>query len=263
MTTKPKTHVGIVLDRSGSMGHIKRQAIDHFNEQVELAQNNSAEQDITFTLVTFNENVFEHHVAEPVTQVAKADADSYQPNGGTALWDAVGYTIKKMQEATEGDKEASYLLIIISDGEENQSTHYTSAHVREMIDGCQATGRWTVSYVGCDEKYLYRIAQATNIPISNMGVWSNENAEVATKSLRRSTMRYDNYYQSRNAGEASTDMLMSDAIGACANFVDDSPSQTAPPTPVKAIKRQMSGATRSSDVTSRTFNVGTEVKWTS
>jgi len=223
MTNKIKTHVGIVLDRSGSMGKIKQQAIDHYNEQLEVAQNNSKEQDITFTLVTFNENVYEHYIAAPVDSVSRADETSYSPLGGTAMWDGICHTIVKMQEATEGDKDAAYLLIVISDGEDNKlDPHYGASAAKEMIDACRATSRWTISYVGCDEKYLHKIHEQSGIPLANMGVWSNSTQKTARESLKRSTKRVNNYYATRSMGLTSSECLYSDKLGAVANFTEES-----------------------------------------
>jgi len=218
---KPTTHVAIILDRSGSMCSIASQAVDHYNEQRTQMVENSKDQNITVSLVTFNGNVFEHEWLEPATKLAEADRGSYIPNGSTAWFDALGYTIKKLKETTTPDDDTAYLVMSISDGEENSSSHYNSRDIRSLIEGCEVTGKWTFSYMGCSNENLKEVAKQTGIPISNMGLWSNSNAEIAANSLNNSTKRTSSYYASRARGMVATANLYSDTVGAAADFTKE------------------------------------------
>ena len=56
----PKTHVAIVLDKSGSMGDTKDATISGYNEHVQQLKKNAQDgQEILVSLVTFNGEVFE------------------------------------------------------------------------------------------------------------------------------------------------------------------------------------------------------------
>lgn len=217
--SKPKTRTLIVLDRSGSMGSIRNQAVQNYNEQVQQMKENAKDQEIFCSVVSFNGNVVEHLWNEPAEKLEEATYESYVPSGGTALWDAVGYSIKKLLNAGD-DENTATLVVIISDGEETSSTHYSSDQVRALIEECQGTGRWTFSYLGCDERHLKKIAQQTAIPISNMAVWSNTSQEAAQSSLGFANTRRDSYYRSRNKGVLRTANLYSDVSGESANFAE-------------------------------------------
>ncbi len=233
MNKKPKTHVAIVMDRSGSMGRIAQQAIDHYNEQRTQMMENAKDQDITVSLVTFNANVFEHNWLTPAGQLAEADSHSYHPAGATAWYDALGYTIDKLKKTTNPDEDTAYLVISISDGEENDSKHYGNRFnpsvIRSMIDECNATGKWTFTYMGCSDEDIKKVARDIGIPIENMGRWSNENAEVAAHSLRRSTARTNMYYAARAKGQTACSNVYSDVQGLAANFVDDDNQPSSQP----------------------------------
>ena len=176
---KPKTYVTMILDQSGSMCGTKAQAVQGYNEQVQQMKLNSKEQDIFCSLITFNGNVFEHLWCEPAEKLTEAAADDYNTSGTTAMRDAVGYAIEKLQRTTDSKEDVAYLVVIISDGEENASRHYSVEALRELKDSVDKTGKWTFTYMGCNDKYLKKVAQEMNIPISNVAKWSNATPELA------------------------------------------------------------------------------------
>lgn len=218
--SKPVTHVAIVLDRSGSMASIKQQAIQNYNEQIQQMKENSKDQDIFTYLVTFNGNVVEHLWGVKAENLEEADQSSYRPDGATALYDAVGFTINKLKETTKEGENVAYLMVIISDGEENSSAHYSQSSIKEMIEAAQKTGKWTFSYMGCSKEYLERVSRETSIPLANMGVWSNENAQIAKKSLTASNNMRGAYFSARGQGVCSTSNLYSDDDSQCADFTE-------------------------------------------
>ncbi len=212
---KPTTHVAIVLDRSGSMFHIARQAVDYYNEQRTQAIENTKDQNITLSLVTFNKNVFEHDwLADPKT-LAEADRDSYRPSGSTAWYDALGYTIDKLRETTNEEEDTAYLVISISDGEENDSTHYGNCHdtsvIHSLIKDCEGSGKWTFSYMGCSKANLEEVARNVGISLSNMALWDASNAHAAKAGFDQETVAKGAYYTARTRGVKATSHLYSNS----------------------------------------------------
>jgi uncharacterized protein YegL len=219
-----KTHVAIVLDRSGSMAATKDKTIIGYNEQVQQLKMNAKEQDILVSLVTFNGDVVEHLWNVPADQLQEASSEDYTPEGATAMRDAVGYTVKKLLDTTNPNEDnVAYLVIIISDGETNKDIHYSVASLKEMIESCQKTGKWTFTYMGCSENYLKEVSHQTGVPLSNMAVWSNSTGDQALKAMKMSTARSAGYFACRSQGMTSVNNYMNDEVGAVADFTKDNP----------------------------------------
>lgn len=206
MTKKPKTHVAIVLDRSSSMHGQREKAVEGYNEHVQQLKIDAKDQDITCSLVTFNGNVIEHLWKVPAAQLEESTVESYDPTGSTAFYDAIGYTIDKFMAEDDGDDDTAFLLIAISDGQENSSSHYKAPHpderaiIREIFEGAQSTKRWTFNFLLCSEEDVKRVAKATGVDPSNMGVWSNKTGHDVDRAMSANRMKLHEYTQERKQG---------------------------------------------------------------
>jgi hypothetical protein len=130
----------IVLDESGSMGPVKHQIIKSLNELIS-EQEEISERPATFTLVKFNNDVKRVMVNKLLTNINPLSYQDYQPDGSTALYDAIGDTIEWFRN------EKDVLMIIVTDGEENASTEYTKSKVKELIDQKKIHNNWTYVYL--------------------------------------------------------------------------------------------------------------------
>lgn len=150
-----RTYVVIVLDRSGSMMAVKEQTVKGYNEQVSVLLEESSKPDRgeTFaSLVTFNGQVKEDFFNAPIEILREMHPSQYEPSGWTAMYDAVGYTIDRLCKETDiTDEFNSYLVVVISDGEENQSRFWTAQKLADKIKEVQNTNRWTFTYIGANQ----------------------------------------------------------------------------------------------------------------
>lgn len=203
---KPKvTNVVILLDSSGSMGGMRQEAVDGFNEQVKTLQD-PANKDLGYRvgLVTFSTRT---HAAKlwnkKVSALEPLKVEEYQPDGMTALLDAIGQTIKNMDGLPVSPLcDAAYLLVIITDGQENNSKEYPWAQVREMIEDRQRRGNWTFSFLGANMNVVEVASQRLGIPTGNVQAFAStpgglKTAYCQTQGALRS------YTQSRRAGDAA------------------------------------------------------------
>ncbi|MDR3268255.1 MAG: VWA domain-containing protein [Tannerella sp.] len=142
----------IILDESGSMGSIKREAIGGFNETVQTikkAKVKYPEQDHRISLVTFNG-------ADIKTVYDKADADRvdeltdklYCPSSLTPLYDAMGTSLVTLRKAVK--PEDKVLVTIITDGEENASREYTGKAIKSLVEELKSDG-WVFTYIGANQ----------------------------------------------------------------------------------------------------------------
>jgi uncharacterized protein YegL len=226
---KQKTYVAIILDKSGSMAGTKAQTIAGFNEQVQETKKNAKDQDIFCSLVTFDGEVYEHLWNVPANDLSEATAEAYKPTGATAMRDAMGYTIQKLLNTTDHDNEDnSYLIIAISDGDTNSDKHYNPAALKEMVEACRGTGRWTFTYMGCTKEYVEKIARETSIPLANVAAWSNSTADAAIAGMSNQRKRLSKFYGARGQGVKACANYMSDVVGASADFTEDHEVSDAP-----------------------------------
>ena len=218
--SKPTTYVAIVLDKSGSMGRTRLQTIQGFNEQVQQYKLNAKDQDILCSVVTFNGDVYEHLWNVPADELVEATEDDYVPNGGTAMRDALGYTIQKLLDTTDHtDPNVAYLVICISDGDSINDKHYKNPQqLKELIDACESTKKWTFSFMGCSLNHMYELARQTGVSASNMASWDNSNAKLASSGMRGMTARSTTYFEARSKGITASNTYMNDTAGFVADF---------------------------------------------
>lgn len=150
---KQQIHNLIILDESGSMGSIKSTIISGFNELVQSVkgiQEQFPEQEHFISMVSFNQ--FGNklmHFADPVSKLNFIDASNYNPNAGTPLYDAMGFSISKLRQYLDNQTDYNVLVTVLTDGEENASREFTSIDIKNMINELSG-GNWTFTYIGTD-----------------------------------------------------------------------------------------------------------------
>lgn len=150
MTNPDLRHIAIVLDRSGSMQSVKTDTEGGL--KAFLAAQADAPGETTVSLYQFDTEY------EPVYENKKlADVPEYRlvPRGGTALLDAVGRTISavgaQLAAKVEDDRPAEVIVVILTDGEENQSREFSLPAVKKMITEQQDTYGWKFVFLGADQ----------------------------------------------------------------------------------------------------------------
>lgn len=221
VVAKPKTYVAIILDKSGSMAATKAGAISGFNEQVQQLKEDSKTQEIYCSLVTFNGEVFEHLWNVPAEKLSEANVEEFQPLGNTAMRDAVGYTVQKLLNTTDHeDPNTAYLIVTISDGQTNQDRHYSWDALKELTQGCEATKKWTFTYMGCTKEYMEQLSHNVGTSASNMASWSNKTSADAGKGFSNMRNRQAKYFAERAMGQTAAANYASDSLSV-ADFTED------------------------------------------
>jgi len=196
-------HIAFVVDRSGSMGRIKAQVVRVFNNQLDTVQRNakSAGQKTFLSTFMFHSTVDKpRHLATPVERVPKLALNDYQLGGSTALLDAVGTAITRLQKAKGAtNKNTSFLVIIITDGQENASRHYTKS-LKGLIAQVQKTGRWSLAFLVPPGSQ--NTLTPFGIPKGNVTVW-----DATAKGTKVMDMKLaaglSSFYAARASGKKS------------------------------------------------------------
>ena len=154
MKTPVTVYNVIILDKSGSMSNIARQAVDGVNEtigSIKSAQEKNPDQKHIVTLVAFcgceMKTIYDN---VPVAQVKALTDRDYRPCCMTPLFDAVGTTITRVHalKAKEDDNSLA-LVTVITDGYENASHEFSLTALKSLIDSYKEQG-WQFTYIGAD-----------------------------------------------------------------------------------------------------------------
>jgi hypothetical protein len=166
-----RTYVAIVLDKSGSMQTILDATINGFNSQVDSIVKEAVGK-VFLSLVTFNTFVEPVFWNQHPSYLTKLSRENYRPYGWTALYDAVGYTINRLEYTAEDVGNSAFLVIIVSDGEENSSQQF-KYNLPGIIKQKQQTGRWTFVYVGSGHD-IAKAASTLSISANNSLAFTND-----------------------------------------------------------------------------------------
>lgn len=153
----------IILDESGSMDIIKREAISGFNETVQTiasAQKQHLMQQHFVSLVVFNTDAVRLvYDKVAVMDVPMLDEKTYSPCCGTPLYDAMGAAIQSLQQTVAaGD---TVLVTVITDGEENASREFKGEQIKQLVEQRRAEG-WVFTYIGTNQD-VSRVARTLSI----------------------------------------------------------------------------------------------------
>lgn len=203
---KPKTYVVIILDKSSSMASCRENALNYFNEQISEIKKSTKNQDVMVSLVMFDTLVHYRYYNANLSKLTELKLYEYVPSGMTALNDAIGCTIDKMQiDCTDlYEDHVSVLFIIVTDGQENVSKTYPNKlkHLlTAKIEELQSTGRWTFTYMGTEHN-VEAFAASYSIPAANVMRFEKKTFSTAIRSSRVAT---NTYFKSRIVGKKSTE----------------------------------------------------------
>ncbi len=142
----------IVLDESGSMCSIERQAIDGVNETVQTIRHAGKEhpdQEHYVSLVSFNSGrISTIYDRVEAGKVEELDSNQYCPACATPLYDALGNAITKLRGSVADND--TVLVTVITDGYENSSTEYNAASIKKLVESLKTKG-WTFTYIGANQ----------------------------------------------------------------------------------------------------------------
>jgi len=198
-----RTRVALVLDKSGSMGCVRNEAITGFNEALdEIIATGDDGGDTTVSLFTFNHDVDTEFLHRRTEQIKRLTSSSYNPGGSTALRDAVGKAIESIQAVDELEGDAAALVIVVTDGYENASKVWSQNDLAEKIQELEDTEKWTFTFM-CANIDPTKIEREFNVAAGNVGVFLaspagvNDMAGTVTSSLT-------SYMSSRSQGVTSS-----------------------------------------------------------
>ena len=148
---KGLTELVFILDRSGSMGGLESDTIGGFNGMLQKQKKEEGEANVTTVL--FDDEIEIIHDRFPIHIVKPLTDQDYYVRGCTALLDAVGSTVKKVENIQnrlpEEMRAEKIIFVITTDGAENASQEYSAKMVKNLIEKQQEKG-WQFLFLGAN-----------------------------------------------------------------------------------------------------------------
>ena len=136
------TELVFILDKSGSMSGMEADTIGGFNSM--LAEQKKGSGEVLVTTVLFSSRMEILHDRLPIKEVEPLTEQDYRVGGSTALYDAIGKTVKHIETVRRyirrADTPSRTLFVITTDGEENASRSYTRAEVKKTVKAQEEAG---------------------------------------------------------------------------------------------------------------------------
>lgn len=191
---KKKVFNLIIVDESGSMSCIRKQAFSGMNETlstVRQMQKKFTDTDQRVTLVTFDsEHMKWHHDNTPADKTQDLNWKDYSPCAATPLYDAMGNAISKVNAQVDSDDNV--LVTVITDGWENSSREWTLTMIKQLIEKLKQQ-HWTFTLIGTDDLDVEGMAAQMSI---DEHMEFHQDAKETKRMFareRRSRARYNAY----------------------------------------------------------------------
>lgn len=142
---EPEYSIIVLFDSSGSMEVLLKAhptPVEIINEFIEEQKN--LEGFVNLSLYFFSDSFTPVIENKPVKNVESIKNEDYNPDGTTALYDAIGHVIKKF------DKNKKVFMVILTDGEENSSSVFNSSDIHLMIKNKKEIG-WKFKFFGANQ----------------------------------------------------------------------------------------------------------------
>lgn len=146
------TEIVAIIDKSGSMWSIAGDAIGGFNQFIEEQRKETG--DANVSIILFDNTVYPLAEGIDVNAVTLLNEKNYRPNGGTALYDAIGNAItsthNRVDALPEGEKPERFIFAILTDGAENASKEYSREAVEALIKDKTDNSDWQFIFLAAN-----------------------------------------------------------------------------------------------------------------
>lgn len=182
---KNKTEIVLVVDKSGSMHCLQDTVITSINGF--LKDQKDCEGSASVTMYSFNDEVQVMQECCDIQKVPELTRKNYEPDGCTALLDAVGRAIDetgaRLAATAEEQRPGTVIMGIMTDGLENSSRKYAWKDIAERIARQKEKYSWKFMFFGAGEDAI-KTAADMNIAREDSVAW-----EAGDKDEVRSFVR--------------------------------------------------------------------------
>lgn len=175
---KSKTEIVLAIDKSGSMSCLRQTVIDSVNAF--LKDQKDCEGSATVTMYAFDDEVMVMQECSPLEKVPELSRENYDPDGCTALLDAVGTAIddtgKRLASLPEEQRPGNVIIGIMTDGFENSSRRYKWKDIADRIAHQREKYSWRFMFFGAGMDAI-EVASKMNIDRADSVTWDAGDAD--------------------------------------------------------------------------------------
>lgn len=234
MTKENFTSINVIIDQSGSMAGLTNDTIGSFNTF--LAEQKLVPGEAAFTLCTFSSSHSLVHDFIKLDTVPDLRTNTYRPSGGTALFDALGFTINsvgaRLAAMPEDERPENVIFLVITDGEENASHSFKKEQIKSMVQHQQDVYKWEFVFIGAN---VDAFSEGQSMGFSAQNSVSYNATSGGTEQLYKSI--------SSNVGAYRSSKLAPSMKGKLDFFAQtgETPTDSAAVTPAPAIDSTLAG----------------------
>lgn len=176
-----------LIDSSGSMAGHEDKVVGLLNDQIKsLKEKDGVETKVTIATFSGSFSTGLGYLCNriPADKLEEIDQDSFRPAGGTPLNDSIDEAISTL----DATNESSYLLLVVTDGDENTSTRCSSEGIKSQISKLKSTDKWTFA-VACPKASVNKISEMYDIPTGCITAWTQtvESVKTLSQNITRGT----------------------------------------------------------------------------
>lgn len=207
------SHIIFVLDDSYSMKSCRDATISGFNEYLGQQKLDAEETGIkTFVSLYKFDGMSVSRVFSKIDVNAVPDLsrETYDPRGGTNLFDAIGGVMMSinndLMETKKKDRN-SVVITILTDGEENASSTFSSSDIKQMVEKAEGKN-WGFMFLGANID-AFAAGSSLGFGVNNTIQYSTESMTGTMRAASAMTSRMKSAYA---AGMSTNDTYVSSAF---------------------------------------------------
>jgi hypothetical protein len=188
------TEIALILDQSGSMQSIKAGTLEGVNGFLLQQKEENDKYPVRLSLTLFSTHFEIRHSSVSVTEVPQLDDQTYRPDGGTALLDAIGTTIdelgKRLADTPESERPSTVIVAIMTDGEENSSERYSWRQISEKIKHQTEVYKWQFLFLGANQDAIATASRMNIASDNSVTYFQRDGSSRSALRAMSSTIRF-------------------------------------------------------------------------
>lgn len=144
-----KLYAHVIMDRSGSMASMRSEAVAGYREYCDTLRL-IPDTDVHISLTIFDSQSVDLIRDNAKPETAKISEIEFVPRGMTPLFDAIGRTLPMAEARAKALGTEIVSVLVVTDGQENDSKEYKRERIKEMIEAAQKAG-WQFQFIGANQ----------------------------------------------------------------------------------------------------------------